>query len=43
MKTRGSVRDYNRYRVFCEITSINNYIITHYLLLRLILLTTAVV
>jgi len=22
---------YNRYRVFCEIASLNNYIITHYL------------
>ena len=31
MKTRGSVRVYNRYRVFCEIASLNNYIIIHYL------------
>jgi len=31
MKTIGSVRVYNRYRVFCEIASLNNYIIIHYL------------
>ena len=31
MKTRGSVRVYNRFRVFCEIASLNNYIILHYL------------
>jgi len=31
MKTRGSVRVYNRYRVFCEIASLNIYIIIHYL------------
>ena len=35
MKTTGSVRVYNRYPVFCEIASFNNYIIIHYLLLRL--------
>jgi len=29
MKTRGSVRVYNPYRVFCEIASLNNYIIIH--------------
>jgi len=26
MKTTGSVRVYNRYRVFCEIASLNHYI-----------------
>jgi len=31
MKTKGSVRVSNRYRVFCEIASLNNYIIIHYL------------
>ena len=30
-ETRGSVRVYNRYRVFYEIASLNNYIIIHYL------------
>jgi len=30
MKTTGSVSVYNRYRVFCEIASLNNYIIIHY-------------
>jgi len=30
-ETRGSVRVYNRYRVFCEIASLNNYIIIHYI------------
>ena len=35
MKTRGSVRVYNRYRVICEIASLNNYIIIYYLYLRL--------
>jgi len=29
MKTRGSVRVYNRYCVFCEIASLNNYIIIY--------------
>jgi len=28
MKTTGSVRVYNRFRVFCEVASLNNYIIT---------------
>ena len=31
MKTTGSVRVYNCYRVFCEIASLNNFIIIHYL------------
>jgi len=35
MKTRGSVRVYNRYRVVCEIVSLNNYIIIHCISLRL--------
>ena len=30
MKLRGSVRVYNRYRVFYEIASLNNYIIIHF-------------
>jgi len=29
MKTTGSARVYNRCRVFCEIASLNNYIIIH--------------
>jgi len=40
MKTRGSVRVFNRYLVFCEIAFFNNYIIIHYLQLRRNSLTT---
>jgi len=30
-ENKSSVRVYNRYRVFCEIASLNNYVIIHYL------------
>jgi len=35
MKTTGCIRVYNRYRVFCEIASLNTYIIIHYLQIKL--------
>jgi len=39
MKTTGSIRVYNRYRVFCKTASLKNYIIIYYLSLRLYSLT----